>query len=393
MLPKKIAEGVWWIGAADWDRRLFDSLIPLPDGTSYNSYLVKGTEKTAILDTVDPTKAHEFRSFLGAIDKVDYIISHHAEQDHTGLLPELMERYPSAKVLSSPKGKGLLADHLAIPEERISTVADGETLLLGGKTIEFLHTPWVHWPETMCTYIKEDRLLFTCDLFGSHLASSDIFYADGAQLVSDAAKRYYAEVMMPFRATIKKHMERFDKYPVDIIAPSHGPVHKDPKPILEAHRRWVSDAIENTVIIPYATMHGSTQLLVERLAQALSDNGVRVEKYNLAVTDTGKFAMSLVDAATVVYGTPTVLSGAHPMVIAAAFMMNALKPKVRHTGVIGSYGWGGRAVEQITATLSGLKTEALEPVLAKGLPREADYGSVDALAAKIIEKHRELKLL
>lgn len=393
MESKKICDGVFWVGAVDWDRRLFDSLIPLPDGTSYNAYLVKGSDKTALIDTVDPSKTAELMERLEGVERIDYIISQHAEQDHSGAIPAVLARFTDAKVVASPKGKEMLALHLGIDPASIMVVNDGETLSLGDKTIEFISTPWVHWPETMSCYIREDLVLFTCDLFGAHLASSSVFVEDDHETCL-AAKRYYAEVMMPFRSAIKKHLDRFSRYEIAIVAPSHGPVHpiEHVGCVMNFHRQWVSDKVSNTVVIPYASMHGSTEAMVSSLAEMLSKGGVRVERFNLAVTDMGRLLMSIVDAATVVFGTPTVLTGAHPMVASAAFVINALKPKAIFASVIGSYGWGGKSVEQIASLISGLKAEMLEPVVIKGRPTKADFDRVEALADLIISKHREAGL-
>ncbi|MDO8426939.1 MAG: FprA family A-type flavoprotein [Deltaproteobacteria bacterium] len=385
---KKIKDGVFWVGAVDWDRRLFDSLIPLPDGTSYNSFLIRGGEKTALIDTVDPSKSALLMAQLEGVDKIDYIISHHAEQDHSGAIPLVLEKYKNAKVLASAKGKEFLMDLLSIPAERITAVSDGETLDLGGKTIEFISTPWVHWPETISTYLREDKIIFTCDMFGSHLAASGLYVEDEAK-VCDAAKRYYAEVMMPFRTTIRRHIERVEKYDIEIIAPSHGPLHKNVKRILSSHREWVSDKLTNTVVIPYATMHGSTELMVDYLTEALTRLGVNVEKFNLAVTDTGKLTMAVVDAATLVVASPTVLTGAHPSVISAIFLINALRPKLKFASVIGTYGWAGKMLEQVTSTISGLKVEMIEPVIVKGRPKGDDLVKLDRLASDIAKRHKE----
>ncbi len=177
MQARKVREGVYWLGAIDWNRRLFDALIPLPDGTSYNAYLVRGSEKTALLDTVDPSKQDQLFAQLAGVDRLDYLVAHHAEQDHSGAIPAVLEKYPEARLLCSPKAKSMLIDHLRLPEERIHTVEDGESLALGDKTLRFIHTPWVHWPETMVSYLPEERILFSCDFFGSHLATSDLFAA------------------------------------------------------------------------------------------------------------------------------------------------------------------------------------------------------------------------
>ncbi len=227
MKPRIIRDGVQWMGAVDWNRRLFDSLIPLPDGTSYNAYLVQGSEKTALIDTVDPAMAEIFELQLSKIKKIDYIISQHSEQDHSGTLPLVLEMFSQAVVVCSPKARDLLIEYLEIPAERIKTVEDGETLSLGNKTLRFIHTPWVHWPETMVTYLPEDRIMFTCDFLGSHIAMSDLFAGDDPYVI-EAAKRYYAEIMMPFRKTINNNLKKLREYDFDLIAPSHGPIYDHP---------------------------------------------------------------------------------------------------------------------------------------------------------------------
>jgi flavorubredoxin len=388
MKARKIKEGIHWMGAVDWDRRLFDSLIPLPDGTSYNAYLIQGSEKTVLVDTVDPSMVDVLLFQLESVPKIDYVIAHHAEQDHSGTIPQVLEKYPNAKVLTTSKGKGMLVDLLLIPEERFVVVEDGENLSLGNKTLKFIHTPWVHWPETMVTYLQEDQILFTCDFFGSHLATTDLYVTDEAR-VYEAAKRYYAEIMMPFRKIIQKNLEKIEEYEVELIAPSHGPIYDRPAFIMDAYRDWVSETPKNVVVLPYISMHGSTEKMVEYLVSALAEKGVTVHQFNLAVTDIGKLAITLVDAATVVIGTPTVHVGPHPNVFYAAYLANALRPKLKFASIIGSYGWSSKAVEQIAGLIPNLKVEILDPVLCKGFPREADFRALDNLAATIAEKHKE----
>jgi flavorubredoxin len=390
MKAREIRKNVHWVGAVDWDRRLFDALIPLPDGTSYNAYLVRGSDKTALIDTVDPTMRHvlmEHLTHLG-VDKLDYVVANHAEQDHSGTLPEVLERYPDAKLVVTPKAKGMLVDLLMIREDRCITVNDRDTLPLGNKTFEFIHAPWVHWPETMLTFLKEDRILFPCDLFGSHLATTDLYVLDEGQTY-EAAKRYYAEIMMPFRSNIEKHLSRLAEYQIDLIAPSHGPAYDRPKFILDAYRSWVLDKPKNIVVLPYVSMHGSTQKMVEHFVGALAERGVTVKQFNLTVTDLGKLAMSLVDAGTLVIGTPTVLVGPHPNVVYAACLANALRPKLQFVSVIGSYGWGGKALETLTSLIPNLKAELLNTVICRGFPRDRDLQALEELADTIASKHRE----
>ena len=389
MKPAEIRLGVYALRAIDWDRRLFDGLIPLPDGTSYNSYLIKGSQKTMLIDTADPTKRDVLLNQLNSLGmSIDYVVANHAEQDHSGAIPQVLEKYPGAKVVATPKCKSMLIDLLLIPEDKFITVEDKETISLGDKTLEFIHAPWVHWPETMLTYLKEDRILFPCDLFGSHLATSNLYVSDEGQ-VYEAAKRYYGEIMMPFRTHIQKHLERLKEYKIDIIAPSHGPLYDKPEFILKAYHSWVLDAPKNIVVLPYVSMHGSTRKMVEYFVGALMERGITVKQFDLTATDIGKLAMSLVDAATLVVGTPTVLAGPHPNVAYAAFLANALRPKLKFISVIGSYGWGGKAVEQLAGMIPNLKVEVLEPVICKGFPREADFKALDKLADTIAARHKE----
>jgi len=388
MQKRKIKENVYWLGAVDWDRRLFDSLIPLPDGTTYNVYLVQGSEKNVLLDTVDPPMTDELMEQLAGVDKIDLIVSHHAEQDHSGAIPRVLERFPEAKVVVTPKAKGMLIDLLKIPENTFITVEDGETLSLGDKTLKFIHTPWVHWPETMVTYLEEDHILFSCDFYGSHIATTDLFVTDQGR-VYEAAKRYFAEIMMPFRNVITKNIEKLKEFDIQMIAPSHGQIYDRPAWIMDAYRDWVMGAPHNLVVLPFVSMHGSTRQLVDHLVSSLVERGVRVELFNLAVTDIGKLAMALVDAATVVVGVPTVLAGPHPLAAYATLLANALRPKAKFLSIVGSYGWGGKAVETLTGMIPNLKVEVLEPVLCKGVPSENDFEALDKLAVTIAEKHRE----
>ncbi len=389
MKPVKITEGVYSLRVNHFNRHLFDSLIPLPEGTSYNAYLVKGSQKTALMDSVDPEKAEVLFDYLRGEEKIDYIVSHHAEQDHSGSIPLVLARYPGAKVVTNPKCKDFLISHLRIPADKFIEVKDGETLPLGGKTLEFLCMPWVHWPETMSTYLREDKFLFTCDFFGSHLATGELFSEE--RTVYEPMKRYYAEIMMPFRSSIKTHLERLAGYDISFIAPSHGPVHKDPKFVMDIYRDWVEGEPRNKALVAYISMHGSTYLLVNRLVSRLEEAGVCVEKLNLDHFDEGRVAMALVDAATVVIGTPTVLTGPHPKAVYAAYLANLLRPRTKFVSVIGSFGWGGRAVETIAGLIPNLKAEVLKPVMVKGQPTEADLKEIDALAELIAEKHSGLR--
>jgi flavorubredoxin len=389
---RQVKQDIFEVGAIDWDRRLFDELIPLPDGTSYNAYIIKGSKKIALIDTVDPAKTETLIINLAkaGIEKIDYLISHHAEQDHSGSIPDILEIYPDAKVVTNDKCKSMLIDLMGIDEQKFITIEDGQELSLGDKTLKFIFTPWVHWPETFSTYLAEDKILFSCDFFGSHLATSDLFVADEAK-VYESAKRYYAEIMMPFRGPIEKNLEKIGNLDINIIAPSHGPLYKEPEFIINAYKQWISDDVENKVIVAYVSMHGSTKKMVEYFVDALMAKDIGVQQFNLVAADIGELAMSLVDAAGLVLASPTVLTGAHPAAAYAAFLVNALRPKMKYLAVIGSFGWGGRMVEQLKTLLANSKAELLEPLLVRGEPKNEDFRKLDELAEKIASKHKGLK--
>jgi len=388
---QEIKKNVYYVGVQDWDRRTFDELIPLPDGTSYNAYIIRGSEKTALIDAVDPPKIEELLANLRklGVDKLDYVISNHAEQDHSGGIPMILEMYPEAVVVTNPKCKSFLMDLLNIPEERFLEINHEDTLSLGSKTLKFLLAAWVHWPETMFTYLEKDKILFPGDLFGSHIASSELFVRDEPR-VYFAAKRYFAEIMMPFRTNIQKHINMLKNYDIQFIAPTHGQLYDNPEFILEQYEEWISDKVENKVLIPYISMHGSVEKMVNYLTEKLTELEVTVIPFNMSVTDIGEFAMELVDAATVVIGSSTVHVGPHPKMIYATYLTNMLRPKAKFASIIGSYGWGSRMVNMIKDMLKNFKGELLEPVISKGYPKEADFKALDELAKQIALKHKNL---
>jgi flavorubredoxin len=394
MPGKKIKNNIFYVGAADKDRRIFDQLIPLPDGTTYNSYIIIGSEKVALIDTVDASMPEVILKNLvdTNISRIDYIIAHHGEQDHSGSIPDVLKAYPMAKVVTNEKCKLELMDLLLIPEEEFIVIQDGGEISLGDKTLRFIFAPWVHWPETMVTYLPEDRILFTCDFLGAHYQADNLFLEDVKEIYKPA-KRYFAEIMMPFRASIRKNLEKIKDLDIEIIAPSHGPLHESKDFIIDCYNDWASEEVKNVAVVPYISMHGSTDKIARYFINSLIEKGVIVESFNLADADIGELAMSLVDAATIVLGTPTVLIGPHPKAVFAAYLVKVLRPKVKFLSLIGSYGWGTKVIEQVAEMLGSLNAEIIEPVIVKGYPKDSDFALLDELAEKIRSKHKELGLL
>ena len=393
MNSRTISERVSLLGVIDWDRTLFDSLIPLPQGTTYNSYLVKGSEKTALIDTVEPDKAYILMNQLSKVENIDYIISLHAEQDHSGTIPRVLEKYPHAQVYTSQKEKPMLLDLMPeLPADRIHIVKDGDTLSLGDRNFEFIYTPWVHWPETMSAYLIEEKKLFTCDFFGAHLATSKM-YADEDPLVLDSNKLYYSQIMQPLRKFITKNLVKVKDHELDMILPSHGPIYNVPEFILNAYDEWVNGPTKNEVVIPYVSMHNSTLHMVEHLMAALGDRGIVVQPYNLEVADVGEIAKSLVDASTIILASPTLLGNPHPLLANAVAVVELLKPKAPFIGYIGSYGWGDTVSKKIEAMATPLRKELLPFVNIKGFPTEVAHEKLDELAETIAAKHKEIGVM
>lgn len=391
---QEIKNNVFYCGLNDEDRVIFDELIPLEHGTSYNSYLVIGSEKTAIIDTMYPPKSEEYLKNLdeNGVTKVDYLIANHGEQDHSGTLPKLIEKYPEAKVVTNPTCKTNLMEMLFIPEDRIMTIKNEEELSLGDKTLKFIFAPNVHWPDTMFTLIKEDNLLCTCDFLGAHYTFDDVFAVPSEEL-EKSAKRYYAEIMMPFRVMCKKYTKMIKDMNVDMILPSHGPVHKNPDYILDLYTDWTSDLGKNLVLLPYVSMYGSTEDMIDYLKSELAKHGIESIKHDIITDDLGDLAMALVDGTTIVLGTSMVVAGPHPASVNIAYIASILKPKAKFASFVGSYGWGGNLFGVLGDILAKLRLDVIEPVMVKGKPTTDDFKKLDDMVQSIVEKHKSLGLL
>ena len=391
---KEIATNVFWVGAKHHNRRLFDGLIPLPHGTSYNAYLIVGSKKTALIDTVNPGFERELLAKISErIDPamVDYVVMNHAEPDHASAAKDVLAVAKNAKLVAGAKGREAAMMYFDIPTERIMVVDESSEIDLGGKTLKFVDAPWLHWPETIFTYLEEDRILFPCDFFGSHLAVGE-FYADdyGNENTLDMAKLYFAEIMMPFRNPGKTAIEKVRKLEPKMIAPSHGMIWREPKVILDEYTKWTGERLQKKVMIVYVSMWGSTEKMVLALRDALVNRGITVQLFDLPNTEIGHIAKELVDTPVLVVGAPTVLGGVHPVAAYAAMLVKALRAPTKYAAVLTSYGWSGGAVKALQGILEGTKIEVLGVVEAKGPPKKAEFDKVVELVDKIDEKLKQL---
>ncbi len=391
---QEIKNKVFYCGLNDCERKVFDELIPLEHGTSYNSYLIKGSEKVAIVDTMYPPKTQEYIKNLdeNGVDKVDYIIANHGEQDHSGSIPALLEKFPNAIVITNSKVKDNIIEMLLVPEEKIQVVANNDEISLGDKTLRFIIAPGVHWPDTMFTYIVEDNIIATCDFLGAHYTFEDVFANDSKEL-EHSAKRYYAEIMMPFRTMCKKYTQMLKEMKPEMILPSHGPVYKNPDFILDLYSDWSKDEGKNLAVLPYVSMYGSTEEMIDYIIKGLNSKGIDTLKYDIVRGDLGDLAMALVDATTIVLGSSMVLAGPHPAAFNIAYLASVLRPKAKIAAMVGSYGWGGNLFGKISELLAPLKPDLIEPLLVKGKIKKEDYEKLDGIVEQIYVKHKALNLL
>jgi flavorubredoxin len=385
-----VADGVFYVGVRDWNRRLFDALIPLPQGTTYNSYLVKGNEKIALIDTVNPGFEAEIENKINSVSatkQIDYIIMNHAEPDHAGAIPYILHVNNKAKLVTTQLGAQAAKTYFQVPEERIIVIRDNDTLELGGKTLKFIEAPMLHWPETMFTYLMQDKILFTCDFFGMHTAYG--FYDEDIDELESIAQRYFGEIMMPFRSLGLRAMQKIKGLDVKMIAPSHGPIHKNPQRIIEHYSKWVKGETQEKVIVVYVTMWKSTEKMVNQLVEGLLQNGINVSVHNLSNADLGEVAKDLVDARAIVFGTPTVLGKMHPLAAYGAHLVKVLKPPLRLGVVLTSYGWGKGALAHAVEILGPTGLEVVGSMEVNGPPTGKDFDKVKLICEELTKRIKE----
>lgn len=382
----ELTSGVYAVGSRHWNRRLFDALAPTPVGTTYNSYLVTGTDKCALIDTILPG----FETDLsGKIDQItpghtiDYVVMNHAEPDHAGSIPYILDRYGST-LLTSAKGADLARVFYKVAPERIRVVKDNETVALGGKTLRFINAPFLHWPETIFTYLEEDRILFSGDFFGAHNTTG--IFDDEAEDVISWAKKYYAEIMMPLAKMARMGMEKIKGLEIAMIAPSHGPVYRHPQAILAEYAKWTTGTTRAKALIVYVSMYHTVEGMVHTLAESLQDRGVEIRVCDLSVTSLGELAGHLIDSRALVLATPTVLNALHPLAAFAALTVKTFKPPVKYGVVMNSYGWGKGAVRQALDFLEEMKIESIGTVEVNGVPTADDHTAIQVVANQLADK-------
>jgi flavorubredoxin len=361
----KIAPNVWWVGAIDYNVREFHG-YKTPFGTTYNAYLVID-EKITLIDTVKHDFADEMIKNISDVtdpSKLDYIVSNHVEPDHSGSMPEIMALNPGVAVFTSPNGyKGLKAYYKT--EWNFHVVKTGDTLSLGQYSLSFLHMPMVHWPDSMATYLPEQKILFSNDAFGQHIATAERFADEvGMEKIFDRAKDYYANIVMPFGAPVTRVLADASKLDVSIIAPSHGLVWRSELDrLLGKYTDWsVYKTRPDLAVIAYDTMWGSTGMLAEKLADGYRKQGMEAKVLNLRNCHISEVVAEAIEASVICIGSPTLNRGMMPQTMALLHYMKGLGFKNRKGRAFGSWGWSGESIGLIDEALKAMGFETEEPL-------------------------------
>lgn len=378
--PVWLSERVQWIGALDPTMRSFDIILKTPNGTTYNAYAVRGSDGVAIIDTVKAECADQFFARLEAVaryDEISVIVLNHLEPDHTGALPELMRRAPQAKLYISQSAQLMLKALLNQQEIDFTAVSTGDTVSLGDRTLKFLHTPYLHWPDTQCTYLEEEYILFSGDVFGCHFCDERLFN-DKVGDFRFAFEYYYTHIMRPFREHVIEALALIDPLPINIIAPTHGPILRDqPTRYIQRYRELSSqrlhsevNADEKTLVIFYISAYGSTTQMAKMIRNGAEQvPGVRASIYDMEGGDAELFVDLVEDADGILIGSPTINGDAVKPAwdLVSSFSKTNVRGKL--AGAFGSYGWSGEAIRMLEDRLRGLKMRLpLEGVRIKLIP-------------------------
>jgi flavorubredoxin len=389
---------VHWIGAFDPDLRTFDIILKTANGTSYNAYVVRGSDGIAVIDTVKEDFADDFFARLESVadySEIRVIVLNHLEPDHTGALPELMRRAPEAQLYISQKAQSMLKGLLKQDELKFTPVLTGDTVSLGDRSLQFLHTPYLHWPDTQCTYVPEEAMLFSGDVFGCHFCDDRLFN-DRVGDFRFSFEYYYAHIMRPFKEYVLRALELIELLPIRLIAPTHGPILRDrPERYVQRYRQLSSPALhrdisprQKSLLIFYISSYGNTRRMAEAIYQgAMQIEDVRVSLYDLEGCEIAPFVDLIEEADGIVLGTPTINGDAVKPVWDLLSSLTVLNLKNKLGGVFGSYGWTGEGVRLVEDRLRGLKLRVPIPGLrVKLIPTEDEIRDCRAFGLELAQE-------
>lgn len=385
----QIKPDVYWVGAIDWNVRDFHG-YSTPAGSTYNAYLVVD-EKTVLFDTVKKPFAKDLISRITEVvvpKRIDYIVVNHVELDHSGALPEIVNVVKPEKIFCSPNGKKALLAHFHCEDWPLEVVQTGSSVSLGSRTVRFIETRMLHWPDSMFSYIEEDGLLISQDAFGQHWATSERFddEVDQSELMYQSAK-YYANILLPYSPLVRKLIAQVREMglKIDMIAPDHGLIWRStPEEIVNAWERWSQQETRAKALVVYDTMWQSTELMAKAIADGLQQTGVSYRVMNLSVVHRSDVVTELLDSRALLLGSSTINNQMLPRVADLLCYLKGLRPAQKIAAAFGSYGWGGEAVKQINTAFEEMKfLIAHEGLRVQYVPTDNDLKQCTELGRKV----------
>lgn len=383
MKAVEVKKDIYWVGALDPNLRVFDIIMYTPYGTTYNSYVVKGSEKIAVFETVKEQFFDEYIQRLKSLDidvtKIDYIIVDHTEPDHAGSVSKLLELSPNAKVVGSTAAINFLRD-IANKNFESIVAEHNSTISLGNKTLRFISAPFLHWPDSIYTYVEEDNVLITCDSFGSHYCTNNVFndLVENENNYMDALKYYYDCIFGPFKSYVLQALNKIKDLKIDIVCPGHGPVlRNNPQKVMELYKKWSTveknPNAQKYVVIPFVSAYGYTEQLSNKIADGIRSAGnFNVEMFNVIYSDKKEILNKIGEADGVLFGSPTINSDALEPIMELLINLNPIVHGKKFAGAFGSYGWSGEAVKNIEDRLKQLRLNVSPGLRIKFKPSEKE---------------------
>jgi flavorubredoxin len=385
-----LRDGIDWVGYVDWTIRDFHG-YRTERGSTYNAYLVRD-EKTALIDTVKRAYADSLLANISALTdpaKIDYVVCNHAEPDHSSSLPVILKACPNAQLVCDAKCKDALSRHYDTSGWNWKIVATGDTISLGKRTLTFVETPMVHWPESMFTYVPEEKLLFSMDAFGQHYASAHRFDdEEPLDVIMAEAKTYYANIVMLYGKPIGQVLDKAAGLDIEIVAPSHGVIwRKNLETIISAYKCWIVCKPAAKVLVVYDTMWRSTEKMAQAILEGASECGVDARLINIRTSGTTVLAAEILDAAAIAFGSPTLNMTLMPQMAAGLTYLKGLKPQGKAGFAFGSYGWAKGGAKDVETYLKDMKFEILrEPLQVQFVPGEEVLDECRAAGKMLAEK-------
>ncbi len=389
-----LCNGIDWIGHVDWAVRDFHG-YNTDRGATYNAYLIRD-EKTALIDTVKDPFAGDLLAKLRTLTdlaEIDYVVCNHAEPDHAGSLSCILKALPKAKLVCNEKCRAALGQHFDVSGWNFHIVDTGDTLSLGRRSLRFINTPMAHWPESMFTYVPEEKLLFSMDVFGQHYASSQRFDDEAPlDIVLEEAKTYYANIIMPFSKRITALLDQTADLDIKMIAPGHGLIWRSHiKKILEAYKSWANNLLEPKVLVIFDTMWDSTGRMARAILEGASCPGVNAQLIHIRSSNLTKIATEVLDAAAIAFGSSTLNQGLMPMAGAVLTYLKGLKPAGKAGFSFGSYGWSRGGPEDVEEYMKAMKWEIMrEPISTQYRPTQAVLDECRTAGKMLAERAKEM---